>query len=116
MRIETVTGSEYLRFLSYVLGVKMPSHWPHCVGGAEVPEEHRVRVHFLRWLPPSDLQYAESRIAGQLPMSWALSVTCAEPPSQCKWCKKPIADDTNGFCNLPGDPCWKAWVAHGGDT
>jgi hypothetical protein len=29
----------------------------------------------------------------------------------CKYCKKPIADDVNGFCASPDDTCWKAWCA-----
>lgn len=32
-------------------------------------------------------------------------------PGACKYCKKPIADDVNGFCPSPDDACWKAWCA-----
>ena len=30
----------------------------------------------------------------------------------CKWCKKPIEDDTNGFCKSEYDDCWRSWVDH----
>lgn len=32
-------------------------------------------------------------------------------PGTCKYCKKPIADDVNGFCPSPEDTCWKAFCA-----
>jgi hypothetical protein len=33
-----------------------------------------------------------------------------EPGPLCKQCKQPITDASDGFCERPGDPCWKAWA------
>lgn len=78
MKIESLSGQRDLLFLAYVLGVQLPRHWPHCVGGVNGDgEDGRVRVHFLQPLGTDDLRYVESKIATHLPMTWAIEATCA---------------------------------------